>query len=35
MVVTVLALASLVIAFIGFPQIKSSTETPELTAINV
>ncbi|RSX52263.1 MFS transporter [Bifidobacterium samirii] len=35
MVVTVLALASLAIAFVGFRQIKSSTEKPELTAINV
>lgn len=35
LVVTTLALSSLAIAFIGFRQIKSSTETPELTAVNV
>ncbi|OZG62031.1 MFS transporter [Bifidobacterium lemurum] len=34
-VVTVLALASLVIAFIGFKQIKSSTEQPTLTEVAV
>lgn len=32
-VVTVLALTSLAIAFIGFRQIKASTETPELTEL--
>ncbi|RSX53595.1 MFS transporter [Bifidobacterium goeldii] len=35
MVVTTLALSSLVIAFIGFKQIKSSTETPTLTTVHV
>ena len=34
LVVTVLALASLLIAFIGFKQIKDSTEQPMLTQIN-
>lgn len=33
MVVTVLALASLAIAFVGFKQIKESTETPDLTEL--
>ncbi|MBT1160642.1 MFS transporter [Bifidobacterium sp. SO1] len=35
LVVTTLALASLAIAFIGFRQIKSSTETPTLTTVSV
>jgi MFS family permease len=35
LVVTLLALLSLVLAFVGFRQIKSSTETPTLTAITV
>ncbi|MCI1210887.1 MAG: MFS transporter [Bifidobacterium tibiigranuli] len=35
LVVTLLALLSLVLAFVGFRQIKSSTETPTLTAIAV
>ena len=35
MVVTVLALASLAIAFVGFKQIKESTETPDLTELAV
>lgn len=35
LVVTVLALASLAIAFVGFRQIKSSTETPTLTTVSV
>jgi MFS family permease len=34
-IVTLLALLSLVLAFVGFKQIKSSTETPTLTAITV
>ena len=34
LVVTVLALASLLIAFIGFKQIKDSTEQPMLTQID-
>ena len=34
LVVTVLALASLLIAFIGFKQIKDSTEQPMLTQIS-
>ena len=33
MVVTVPALASLAIAFVGFKQIKESTETPDLTEL--
>lgn len=35
LVVTTLALGSLVIAFVGFKQIKSSTETPTLTTVSV
>ena len=35
MVVTTLALASLVIALIGFKQIKGSTEQPTLTEVSV
>ena len=35
LVVTTLALASLAIAFVGFKQIKSSTETPTLTTVHV
>lgn len=32
---TVLAITSLAIAFVGFRQIKSSTETPTLTEVSV
>ena len=35
MVVTTLALTSLMIALIGFKQIKSSTEQPTLTEVSV
>lgn len=35
MVVTTLAFCSLLVAYTGFKQIKSSTETPELTAVSV
>ena len=35
MVVTTLALVSLVIALIGFKQIKGSTEQPTLTEVSV
>ena len=35
MIATVLAITSLAIAFVGFRQIKSSTETPTLTEVSV